>query len=137
MLIIPVFALLKCFPKLRAWATPVGLGIMCLSLGLGSFSTTVTHLIVTQGIFYAIGGALAWTPILFYIEEWWVRRRGFAYGVTMAGLGLSASILPVGKPGSNMGAWSQSPRLFCLNMNCYLGSTSRTRRRERNFREDV
>jgi MFS family permease len=95
MLIIPFFALLKSFPRLRAWAAPVGLIVMCLSLGLASLSTTVTHLIVTQGILYAVGGGLAWTPILFYIEEWWVRRRGFAYGVTMAGLGLSASILPV------------------------------------------
>ncbi|KAF2787109.1 MFS general substrate transporter [Melanomma pulvis-pyrius CBS 109.77] len=87
--------LLKWFPKMRAWATPVGLIIICLALGLGSFSTTVTHLILTQGIIYAIGGGLAWAPILFYIEEWWVLRRGFAYGVTMAGLGMSGAILPV------------------------------------------
>ena len=95
MSIVPMFALLKYFPRLRPWATPSGLTIMCLSLGLGSFSNTVTHLIVTQGIMYSIGGGLAWTPILFYIEEWWVRRRGFAYGATMAGLGLSGAILPV------------------------------------------
>ncbi|PVI06253.1 MFS general substrate transporter [Periconia macrospinosa] len=95
MSIIPMFVLLKFFPRLRAWATPVGLSIMCLALGLGSFSTTVTHLIMTQGIIYSLGGGLAWTPILFYIEEWWVRKRGFAYGVTMAGLGLSGAILPV------------------------------------------
>lgn len=95
MAIIPMFALLKCFPRLRAWGTPVGLVIMCLSLGLASLSTSVTHLIITQGIAYAIGGGLAWTPILFYIEEWWVRRRGFAYGATMAGLGLSGAVLPI------------------------------------------
>lgn len=68
---------------------------MSLALGLGSLSTRVTHLIISQGIMYAIGGGLAWTPILFYIEEWWVRRRGFAYGATMAGLGLSGAITPV------------------------------------------
>jgi MFS family permease len=89
------FAVLKYFPKFRKWATPVGLTIVCLALGLGSFSTSVNHLILTQGIIYALGGSLAWTPILFYIEEWWVRRRGFAYGVAMAGLGLSGAILPV------------------------------------------
>ncbi|KAJ4329998.1 hypothetical protein N0V87_010378, partial [Didymella glomerata] len=89
------FMLLKCYPRLRPWATPVGLVIMCLALGLGSLSTNVSHLVLTQGIIYALGGGLAWTPILFYIEEWWVRRRGFAYGVTMAGLGLSGAILPV------------------------------------------
>ncbi|KAF2125172.1 MFS general substrate transporter [Dothidotthia symphoricarpi CBS 119687] len=95
MALIPVFVLLKFFPKFRAWATPVGLVIICLALGLGSFSNNITHLILTQGIVYAIGGSLAWTPILFYIEEWWVRRRGLAFGVTMAGFGMSGAILPV------------------------------------------
>ncbi|KAK7187922.1 major facilitator superfamily transporter [Paraphaeosphaeria sporulosa] len=69
MWIIPMFVLLKIYPRLRTWAAP--------------------------GIMYAIGGGLAWTPILFYIEEWWVLRRGFAYGATMAGLGLSGAIMPV------------------------------------------
>lgn len=95
MWIIPMFVLLKCYPRLRIWGTPVGLTIMCLSLSLGSLATNVTHLIISQGIMYAIGGGLAWTPILFYIEEWWVTRRGFAYGATMAGLGLSGAIMPV------------------------------------------
>lgn len=89
------FALLKYYPWMRMWATPAGLVITCLALGLGSFATTVNHLIITQGVLYAIGGGLAWTPILFFIEEWWVRRRGFAYGATMAGLGLSGAILPL------------------------------------------
>lgn len=95
MWIIPMFVLLKCYPRLRIWAAPTGLTIMCLSLGLGSLATNITHLIVSQGIMYAIGGGLAWTPILFYIEEWWVLRRGFAYGATMAGLGLSGAIMPI------------------------------------------
>ncbi|EUC36594.1 hypothetical protein COCCADRAFT_34112 [Bipolaris zeicola 26-R-13] len=89
------FAVLKYFPRFRRYATPAGLVVVCLALGLGSLSTNVTHLIVTQGILYALGGGLAWTPILFNIEEWWVRRRGFAYGATMAGLGLSGAILPL------------------------------------------
>jgi MFS family permease len=89
------FAVLKYFPRFRRWATPVGLVVVCLALGLGSLSTSVNHLIITQGILYALGGGLAWTPILFNIEEWWVRRRGFAYGATMAGLGLSGAILPL------------------------------------------
>jgi MFS family permease len=88
------FAVLKYFPGFRKWATPVGLVIVCLALGLGSLSTSVTHLIITQGIMYSLGGGLAWSPILFYIEEWWVRRRGFAYGLVMAGAGLSGAILP-------------------------------------------
>ena len=90
-----IFVLLKYFPKLRRYSGPAGLLIVCLALGLGSFSTSVTHLILTQGIAYAIGGGFAWAPILFYLEEWWVQRRGFAYGATLAGLGLSGTIMPV------------------------------------------
>ncbi|KAF2113364.1 major facilitator superfamily domain-containing protein [Lophiotrema nucula] len=89
-----MFALLKYFPRLRRWAAPIGLTVVCLALGLGSFSTNISHLILTQGIIYAIGGGFAWAPILFYLEEWWVQRRGFAYGTTMAGLGMSGAILP-------------------------------------------
>ncbi|KAF2035087.1 MFS general substrate transporter [Setomelanomma holmii] len=90
-----LYALLKYFPKLRKWATPVGLVIVCLALGLGSLSTSVNHLILTQGVIYALGGGLAWAPILQNLEEWWIRRRGFAFGVALAGLGLSGAILPL------------------------------------------
>ncbi|KAF2733009.1 MFS general substrate transporter [Polyplosphaeria fusca] len=93
--LVAMFALLKYYPRLRAWATPVGLVIVCLALGLGSFSTSVPHLILTQGVIYSIGGSFAWTPILFYLEEWWIRHRGFAYGATIAGFGLSGAILPL------------------------------------------
>lgn len=89
------YAIFKWLPQVRRWATSIGLVIVCLALGLGSLSTNVSHLILTQGIIYAIGGGIAWTPILFLIEEWWVRRRGFAYGAMMAGMGLSGAILPV------------------------------------------
>jgi MFS family permease len=90
-----MIAILKYFPKFRLWSSPIGLIVMGLSLGLGSLSTTIPHLIFTQGVIYAIGGAFAWTPVLFFIEEWWVRRRGFAYGVMLAGVGMAGAILPV------------------------------------------
>lgn len=88
------YSLLKRFPKLRLWSTPVGLVLVGLALGLASLSRNVSHLILTQGVIYAFGGGFAWTPILFFVEEWWVLRRGFAYGAIMAGLGLSGAILP-------------------------------------------
>ncbi len=88
------FVVLKTFPRFRRSAPLIGLAIISLSLGLASFSTTVGHLIVAQGVVYAIAGGLAWTPFLFYIEEWFTRRRGTAYGVVIAGLGMSGAIFP-------------------------------------------
>jgi len=81
----PAFAILKAFPKFRPLSNPVGLVIMCLSLGLGSFSTNVTQLILTQGVLFAVGGTLAWMPMLLYLPEWFVRRRSFAFGVMLVG----------------------------------------------------
>jgi hypothetical protein len=43
-------AILKYFSKFRLWSSAVGLIIMGLALGLGSFSTSVPHLILTQGV---------------------------------------------------------------------------------------
>lgn len=58
-----------------------GLIIMCLALGLSSLSKTVGQLIVTQGVFYAIGGALCYSPAITFMDEWFVKRKGVAFGI--------------------------------------------------------
>ncbi|KAJ9296497.1 hypothetical protein DTO271G3_5195 [Paecilomyces variotii] len=90
-----VFALLLAVPRLKLWATPLGFLIMCLTLALSSFSTTTTHLLVSQGIAYAIGASLAYSPSILFIEEWFVNRRGLAYGIQWAGTGVSGVVLPI------------------------------------------
>lgn len=73
----------------------MGVLLMCLALGLSSLSTNVTHLILTQGIFYAIGGSIAYSPCILLMEEWFDRRKGLAFGVMWAGTGLGGVILPI------------------------------------------
>jgi hypothetical protein len=77
---------LKLYPRLRLWSTVAGLLVMCLSLAMASFARTVTHLIITQGVIFAIGGVFAWTPVLFWIGQWFVARLSFAYGVMLVSL---------------------------------------------------
>lgn len=76
------FGILKSFPRIRRWSNIVGLLVMCVSLSMASFATNVGSLIATQGIIFAIGGVFAWTPVLFWINEWFVQKISFAYGVT-------------------------------------------------------
>lgn len=83
------------FPKPARYATIVGLLIMCLALALSSFATTVTHLIVTQGIFYAVGGSIAYSSCIIYLEEWFVARRGLAFGIMWSATGLAGVVLPL------------------------------------------
>lgn len=78
--LIIVFALLKTWPRLQRWATAGGLFVMCLALALSSFATKTTDLIITQGVIYAIGGSFAYSPCILYMDEWFAKRIGLAYG---------------------------------------------------------
>lgn len=44
---------------------------------------------------YAIGGSIAYSPCILYIDEWFVSRKGLAYGIMWAGNGLAGVILPL------------------------------------------
>lgn len=90
-----VFGILTKWPALRRWFTFAGLFIMCLGIGLSSLSTNVTQLILTQGIMYAIGGCVAYCPTILFVNEWFIRRRGFAFGVMWAGTGVAGVVLPL------------------------------------------
>lgn len=83
-------------PRWGRWFSSVGLTIMCLSLALGSFSTNVTHLVLSQGVGFGVGGCIAYSPSILYMDEWFVNRRGLAFGITWAGSGVSGIIFPIG-----------------------------------------
>ncbi|KAF9695081.1 hypothetical protein EKO04_006839 [Ascochyta lentis] len=90
-----VFGLLAWYPWVRRYCIMVGLFIMCLSLGLSSLSTTVPQLIASQGVFYAVGGAMCYSPTITFMDEWFVKRKGLAFGCMWAGTGLGGVIIPL------------------------------------------
>jgi MFS family permease len=69
--------------------------IACIaSLIAASFATKVWHLIVTQGIAYGVGFLVLYYALLSMLNEWFVQRRGLAYGVLFAAAGISGTGLP-------------------------------------------
>lgn len=66
---------------MRRISTYIGLVVLIIALVSSSFSTAVWHLILTQGILYGIGGVLLYAPVIVYVDEWFIRRKGLAYGV--------------------------------------------------------
>lgn len=70
-------------------------GAVCL-LGLiaGSFATTLPTLVLTQGVMYGLGFTIAEYPVLSMLNEFWVARRGMAYGLMCASSGLSGAVFP-------------------------------------------
>lgn len=90
-----VFAAYRQWPAYKRLGCGLGVGIMCLALGLSSLSTNVTHLIITQGVIYALGGSIAYSPCILLMEDWFDKRRGLAFGVMWAGTGLGGVVLPI------------------------------------------
>jgi MFS family permease len=76
-----VLGLFAWYPNSRRRCILIGLSTMCLSLGLSSLSQTVPHLIASQGVIYAIGGALCCSLVIAFMDEWFVKRKGLAFGI--------------------------------------------------------
>lgn len=66
---------------MRRISSYIGLVILIIALVSSSFSTAVWHLLLTQGVLYGIGGVLLYSPVIVFVDEWFVRRKGLAYGV--------------------------------------------------------
>ncbi|KAF7548522.1 hypothetical protein G7046_g8650 [Stylonectria norvegica] len=71
-----------------------GFAIVIVSLVAASFAESVPGLIGTQGFLYGFGFLIMYFPVLSMLNEWFVQRRGFAYGVLYAGGGVSGVGFP-------------------------------------------
>ncbi|KAL3485573.1 major facilitator superfamily domain-containing protein [Aspergillus germanicus] len=72
----------------------IGWPICIAGLVLGSFASTLEVLILTQGVAYGLGFLIFYYPILSMVNEYWIARRGMAYGVLCGASGVSGSIMP-------------------------------------------
>lgn len=70
--------------------------ICILGLVAGSFARTLGTLIFTQGIMYGVGFLIFYYPILSMVNEFWIARRGMAYGLLCSASGVSGVIFPFG-----------------------------------------
>ena len=85
---------LQRWPSRRKMVTIVGVVLLTVATISASFATQVSHLILTQGVLYGIGGAMTYNPFIFYLDEWFIERKGLAYGIFWAGTGIGSSGLP-------------------------------------------
>lgn len=68
--------------------------ICVFSIVAASFMSSVEGLIATQGVAFGTGFLILYFPVLSMLNEWFVRKRGLAYGVLYAGGGVSGVGLP-------------------------------------------
>jgi predicted MFS family arabinose efflux permease len=88
-------------PLIRRWSKHrtrmilVGWPLCILGLVAGSFAEGLGMLVLTQGVMYGVGFLIFYYPILTMVDEFWVRRRGMAYGFLCSASGASGAAMPL------------------------------------------
>ncbi|KAE8350544.1 major facilitator superfamily domain-containing protein [Aspergillus coremiiformis] len=90
-----VMAILIALPRLQRWTSSIAFVVLSLSLALSSFSTTVTHLILSQGIAYGTAACFAYAPSILFMPDWFVKKKSLAFGIVWSGSGLTGIIFPL------------------------------------------
>lgn len=94
-LLLPLqFVFLLAFPGFRRLSPVLGLVLLCSALLGSSWAKSTTALIATQGVLYALGGTMTYAPTVLYLDEWFVRRKGLAFGIMWAGTGTAGVVVP-------------------------------------------
>lgn len=76
-----IFMAFQRWPNRRRQSCGVGLALMAVALMASSFAQTVWQLILTQGVLYAVAGTMLYYPVILFLDEWFVRRKGLVFGI--------------------------------------------------------
>ncbi|RAH84176.1 MFS monocarboxylate transporter [Aspergillus japonicus CBS 114.51] len=88
------FTLLTRYPHLQKYCAPVGLVLSVGGSLLSSFAQNVWQLIATQGVLCGLGNGLVFSPTTLLLDQWFIRRKGLAYGIMWAGKSVCGVALP-------------------------------------------
>ena len=87
-------ALTRRFPKYHRQQIWISWPLCIGGLVAGSFTDSLGWLIVTQGVMYGVGFIGLTYPILSMVDEWWVSRKGMAFGLITSAAGASGVVMP-------------------------------------------
>jgi OFA family oxalate/formate antiporter-like MFS transporter len=71
-----------------------GMILVGLGLALAGMARTLTEVYIAYGLGVGLGVGLSYVPVLSTIQRWFVRRRGFASGVAVSGIGVGTLVMP-------------------------------------------
>ncbi|GJN72726.1 hypothetical protein PLIIFM63780_006789 [Purpureocillium lilacinum] len=86
--------LVRRFQWWQQYMLATGWALCAASLLIASAVNSVAGLVATQGVLYGLGFLILYFPVLGMLNEWFVHRRGLAYGVLYAGGGVAGAGLP-------------------------------------------
>lgn len=84
----------KLFPKYQKHQIWIGWPFCILGLVAASFATSFGGLVATQGFMYGFGFVTLSYPIISMLNEWWIARKGMAFGLISSASGLAGVAMP-------------------------------------------
>ncbi|GAA5947837.1 hypothetical protein JCM3765_001105 [Sporobolomyces pararoseus] len=87
--ILPLFVIngFRRYPDKIKLALMISAAVYSGSMLLASWATSVWQLVLLQGVLCGISGAVLYAPVLLWLNEWFVTKRGLAAGVVFSGTG--------------------------------------------------
>jgi MFS family permease len=76
------------------WVCLAGMAIVALGLFLASHATTILQVYLAYGLGIGVGVGLSYTPSIGAVQPWFTRRRGFASGLAVSGIGVGTLLAP-------------------------------------------
>ncbi len=71
-------------------------GMVCVGAGLAlaGMARSLTEVYLGYGLGVGIGAGLSYVPVLGTVQRWFLKRRGFASGLAVSGIGVGTLIMP-------------------------------------------
>lgn len=71
-----------------------GIALVVLGLGFGAAANALWQIYLAYGLGIGIGVGFAYVPAIGAVQRWFLRRRGFASGFAVAGIGVGTLLMP-------------------------------------------
>ena len=65
-----------------------------LGLALAGMARTIVEVYVAYGLGVGLGVGCSYVPAIGAVQRWFVRRRGFASGLAVSGIGVGTLVVP-------------------------------------------
>ena len=72
----------------------LGMILTGFGLALAGFARTLTEIYAAYGLGVGLGVGCSYVPVLGAVQRWFVRRRGFASGLAVSGIGVGTLLMP-------------------------------------------
>jgi MFS family permease len=81
-------------PQSRRIGGCAGVAVMVAGLLIASVTDSSMVLLWTEGFMYGLGALVVYFPAMFLIDEWFMERKGLAFGISWAGTGIGGAVTP-------------------------------------------